>query len=75
MRLYSSGETGVVQQALAVKQDATTSQVSLSMVLSMLALFSVGGVAVAVVIRRAVRGRTGHARLVQSPAEEEMLLE
>jgi len=73
MRLYSSGEQGVVHQALAVKQDATTSQVSLSMVLPMFVLFSVGGVAVAVVVRRAVRGSTSHVHLVEPP-EEDLLL-
>merc|ERR1740130_1111409 len=45
MRLYSSGEQGVVQKALAVKQDDTNSQVSLSMVLPMFALFSFGALA------------------------------
>jgi len=69
MRLYSAEEQEVVQKALAVKQDHTTSQVSLSMVLSMFALFSVGGVAVAVVIRRASRRSTRHVRL----ADEDLL--
>merc|ERR1712194_440333 len=73
MRLYSSGEQGVVHQALAVKLDATTLQVSLSMVLPMFVLFSVGGVAVAVVVRRAVRGSTSHVHLVEPP-EEDLLL-
>merc|ERR1712153_207437 len=70
MRLYSAGEEGVVQKSLAVKQNSATSKVSFSMVLPMFALFSVGGVAVAVVIRKAARGRTGHVRLVESPADE-----
>merc|ERR1712086_348682 len=73
MRLYSAGEEGVVQKALAVKQNAATSKVSFSMVLPMFALFSVGGVAVAVVMRKAARGRTGHVRLVEPPADEDLL--
>merc|ERR1712106_1016941 len=39
MRLYSAGEEGVVQKALAVKQNSATSKVSFSMVLPMFALF------------------------------------
>ena len=73
MRLYSAGEEGVVQKGLAVKQNDATSKVSFSMVLPMFALFSVGGVAVAVVIRKAARGRTGHVRLVEPPADEDLL--
>jgi len=73
MRLYSAGEQGVVQKAVAAKQNATTSKVSLSMVLPMFALFSVGGVAVAVVVRRAARGSTRHVRLVEPPADEDLL--
>merc|ERR1711957_715892 len=72
MRLYSAGEEGVVQKALAVKQNAATSKVSFSMVLPMFALFSVGGVAVAVVIRKAARGGTRHVRLVE-PAADDLL--
>jgi len=73
MRLYSAGEQGVVQKTLPVGQDATTSKVSFSMVLPMFALFSVGGVAVAVVVRRAARGSTRHVRLVEPPADEDLL--
>jgi len=73
MRLYSAGEDGLAHKALAVEQDATTSKVSLSMVLPMFALFSVGGVAVAVVVRRAARGSTRHVRLVEPPADEDLL--
>merc|ERR1711957_1090013 len=72
MRLYSAGEEGVVQKALAVKQNSATSKDSFLMVLPMFALFSVGGVAVAVVIRKAARGRTTHVRLVEPPADEDL---
>merc|ERR1712194_450243 len=72
MRLYSAGEEGVVQKSLAVQQNSATSKVSFSMVLPMFALFSVGGVAVAVVIRKAARGRTTHVRLVEPPADEDL---
>jgi len=70
MRLYSAGEQGVVQNAPAVKQDATNSQVSLSMVLPMLALFSFGAVAIAVVIRRRAHGSMRHMLLVEAQTDE-----
>jgi len=81
MRLYSAGGQGVLQKVLAVKQDATTSQVSLSMVLTMFALFSVGavvgGVAVAVVITRAAHRSTRQAKedLLPASSDSERLLE
>jgi len=73
MRLYAAQEGGVVQKALAVEQDANTSQGSLSMVLGMLALFSVGGLSIAVVVRRASRRSTRAVSLVEAPADEEPL--
>jgi len=73
MRLYSAGEQGVVQKALTVKEDATTSQVSLSTVLPMVALFSFGALAIAVVIRRTARGSTRHVRLVAAQTDEDLL--
>jgi len=74
MRLYSAGEQGVVQKALAVKQDAQTSQGSLSMVLGMFAFVAVGGLAAAVVMKRATRRSTRHVSLVEPPADEELSL-
>jgi len=73
MRLYSAGEQGVVQKAMAVKQDATNSQVSLSMVLPMFALFSFGALAIAVVIRRRASGNMQYVRLVQAQTDEDLL--
>jgi hypothetical protein len=73
MRLYSAGEQGVVQKAVAAEKDTTTSRVSFSMVLPMFALFAVGGVAVAVVVRRAARASTRHVRLAEQGADEDIL--
>merc|ERR1711957_120680 len=73
MRLYSAGEQGVVQKAMAVKQDATNSQVSLWMVLPMFALFSFGALAIAVVIRRRASGNMQYVRLVQAQTDEDLL--
>jgi len=47
--------------------------VSLSTVLPMVALFSFGALAIAVVIRRTARGSTRHVRLVAAQTDEDLL--
>ena len=73
MRLYSAQEGAVLQKAMASEKDTNTSTASLTMVMGMFALFAVGGVAVAAVVRKVGRRNTRHVHLIEPSVDDEAL--
>merc|ERR1712153_281655 len=73
MRLYSAQEGAVLQKTMATEKDTNTSKASLTMVMGMFALFAVGGVAVAAVVRKVGRRNTRHVNLIEPSVDDEAL--
>merc|ERR1711892_876333 len=73
MRLYSAQEGAVLQKTVVTEKDTNTSKASLTMVMGMFALFAVGGVAVAAVVRKVGRRNTRHVNLIEPSVDDDAL--
>jgi len=73
MRLYSAEEGAVLQKTMATEKDTKSSTAFLTMVMGMFALFAVGGVAVAAVVRKVGRRNTRRVNLIEPSADDEAL--
>merc|ERR1712086_943454 len=73
MRLYSAQEGAVLEKTAATEKATNTSKASLTMVMGMFALFAVGGVAVAAVVRKVARRNTRHVNIIEPSVDDEAL--